>query len=304
MAVTSGIKTVQATINGQTYSLKLNNATGKYEATITAPNKSSYNNNAGHYYPVTLTVTDEAGNRISKDDTDGVIGESLKLKVKEKSAPTITELTPTKDSYLSTQAPTITAKLHDNDSGVNISSLILKVDDKLVSNSEIQNGSISDGFSISYTPKTALQDGPHTVSVQVADNDGNMSTAATTSFTVMSTAPQLTITSPADNLKTNKSALTISGTTSAQCTVKISLNGADQGAVSVGGDGSFTKAITLATEGENTIKITATNLAGVKTDITKVVLYDITAPTIKAININPNPVDSGLTYVISVEVTD
>lgn len=47
------VKTVQAIINGQTYTLTLNNETGKYEATVTAPAKSSYNQ-SGHYYPVTV----------------------------------------------------------------------------------------------------------------------------------------------------------------------------------------------------------------------------------------------------------
>lgn len=37
------VKTVQATINGQTYTLTLNSTSGKYEATVTAPSKSSYN---------------------------------------------------------------------------------------------------------------------------------------------------------------------------------------------------------------------------------------------------------------------
>ena len=47
------IKTVQATINGQTYTLTLNSTSGKYEATVTAPSKSSYNQ-SGHYYGVTV----------------------------------------------------------------------------------------------------------------------------------------------------------------------------------------------------------------------------------------------------------
>ena len=52
------VKTVQATINGQTYTLTLNSSTGKYEATVTAPSKSSYNQ-SGHYYGVTDKATDE-----------------------------------------------------------------------------------------------------------------------------------------------------------------------------------------------------------------------------------------------------
>lgn len=60
------VKTVQATINGQTYTLTFNSSTGKYEATVTAPSKSSYNQ-SGHYYGVTVKATDEAGNTITKD---------------------------------------------------------------------------------------------------------------------------------------------------------------------------------------------------------------------------------------------
>ena len=43
------IKTVKATINGQTYDLTLNSASGKWEATITAPGKTSYNLAGGYY---------------------------------------------------------------------------------------------------------------------------------------------------------------------------------------------------------------------------------------------------------------
>ena len=43
------VKTVQAVINGVTTTLTLNSNTGRYEATITAPAKSSYNVNSGHY---------------------------------------------------------------------------------------------------------------------------------------------------------------------------------------------------------------------------------------------------------------
>ena len=44
-----GVKQVKAVINGVTTVLTLNSSTGKYEATITAPAKSSYKQ-TGHYY--------------------------------------------------------------------------------------------------------------------------------------------------------------------------------------------------------------------------------------------------------------
>lgn len=106
------VKTVQATINGQTYTLTLNSSTGKYEATVTAPSKSSYNQ-SGHYYGVTVKATDEAGNTTTKDATDSTLGSSLQLKVKEKVAPVIAIVSPTSGSYSANNKPVITWKVTD-----------------------------------------------------------------------------------------------------------------------------------------------------------------------------------------------
>ena len=43
------VKTVQYVFNGQAYDLTLNASTGKYEATVPAPSKSSYSQD-GHKY--------------------------------------------------------------------------------------------------------------------------------------------------------------------------------------------------------------------------------------------------------------
>lgn len=304
MAVTSGIKTVQATIKGQVYTLTLSEVSGKYEATITAPDKSSYNNNAGHYYPVSITATDQAGNSVTIDDTDSTLGNSLKLKVKEKVKPVILKLVPSNGAYLSTSAPEITATLTDDDSGIAINTLVLKIDGQTINNTNITKNTTIGGYNISYTPTTALNDGSHTVTVQISDNDGNVSDTASTTFSVMTTAPTLEITAPVDGLNTNKSALTVTGTTNADAKVKITLNGTDVGTVTVNSNGTFSKGITFNTEGENVIVITSTNLAGVDSSITRKVIYDITAPLITAATITPNPVDTGNTYVISLSITD
>ena len=101
------VKTVQATINGQTYTLTFNSSIGKYEATVTAPSKSSYNQ-SGHYYGVTVKATDEAGNTITKDATDSTLGSSLQLKVKEKVARDIAIVSPTSGSESANNKPVIT----------------------------------------------------------------------------------------------------------------------------------------------------------------------------------------------------
>ena len=121
------VKTVQTVINGQTYTLTLNSSTGKYEATITAPSKSSYNQ-SGHYYPVKVTATDEAGNLTSKDATDSTLGSSLRLTVKEKVAPVIAIVSPTAGSFSTNSKPTITWKVTDADSGVNPATIGITLD--------------------------------------------------------------------------------------------------------------------------------------------------------------------------------
>ena len=88
------ISTVSAVINGQTYNLTLDSASGKYKATITAPSKSSYNQ-TGHYYDVKVTAEDEYGNTVSADSTHATLGESLQLRVKEKTKPVIAVTAPT-----------------------------------------------------------------------------------------------------------------------------------------------------------------------------------------------------------------
>ena len=211
---------------------------------------------------------------------------------------------PSNGAYLATSAPEITATLTDDDSGISISTLVLKIDGQTINNTNITKTETTGGYNISYTPTTALNDGSHTVTVQISDNDGNVSDTASTTFSVMTTAPTLEITAPVDGLNTNKSALTVTGTTSADAKVKITLNGTDVGTVTVDSDGTFSKGITFNTEGENVIVITSTNLAGVDSSVTRKVIYDTTAPSITAATITPNPVDAGNTYVISLSITD
>lgn len=301
------VSTVKATINGQIYNLTLNDSTGKYEATITAPSTSSYNNNDGHYYPVSITATDDGGNNTTIDDTHETLGESLKLRVKEKVAPTITITAPTAGATITNNKPAITAQLRDDDSGVNTDSIILKIDTTTVEVSAIAKNPVSGGYDISYTPTEALSDGNHNISIQVSDNDGNQCNAVTSTIKVDTVPPTLTVTTPTDGLITNTATLTISGTTndvtSSPVTVTITLNTVDQGAVTVESSGAFNKELTLA-EGSNTIVITATDSAGKASSVTRTVTLDTGAPIFHSVSIAPNPVDAGATYVITVEVTD
>lgn len=302
------VRTVQAIINGVTTTLTYNSSTSKWEATITAPSTSSYNNNDGHYYPVTIKATDEAGNVSTKTDQDATLGTSLRLRVKEKTAPVITITYPTASALITNNKPAIRWKVTDNDSGVNPDTIGITVDSgSKVTGSTITKTAITGGYECSYTPSAALADGSHTIKIDASDYDGNAAAQKSVTFKIDTVPPTLSVTAPANGLITNKAACTVTGTTndvtSSPVTVTVKLNSGTAEAVTVNDDGSFSKALTLAA-GSNTITVVATDSAGKSTTVTRTVTLDTTAPTIKAVTITPNPVDCGKTYVISVEVTD
>lgn len=302
------VKSVQAVINGTTVTLTYNSSNGKYEATVTAPAKSSYNVNSGHYYPVTVKATDEAGNTTTKTDSDATLGASLKLKVKEKVAPTISISSPTAGSYLTTSKPSIIWTVTDADSGVNPSTIGITIDSgsKIIGDG-IKKETVSGGYRCTYTPTTALSDGPHTIKIDASDYDGNAAAQKSVKCTIDTVPPTLSITSPSDKLVTNKTEITVTGktndVTSSPVTLTIKLNGGNAETVEVGTDGSFSKSLTLSA-GVNTITTVARDAAGKTTTVVRTVTVDQTAPVIKSVTIAPNPVDAGKTYLISVEVTD
>ena len=297
------IKTVKATINGQTYDLTLNSASGKWEATITAPGKTSYNL-AGGYYNVSVEATNEAG---TKGSADASTVDGLKLVVKETVAPVITIVSPTAGAYVANSKQPVVFNITDEagGSGVDISTLVVKQDGTAVAAANITHTAISNGYSVTYTPSAALSDGSHTVTINCKDHDGNAAAEKSTTYTVDTVPPTLNVTSPADGLITAASSVTVAGTTndatSSPVVITISLNGTDQGTIPVGTGGTFSKVVTLK-EGSNTIIVKAKDAAGKESSVTRTVTLDTSVPKIKAATITPNPVDTGKTMVISVTI--
>lgn len=303
------VSTVKVNINGQDYNLVYNSVSGKYEGTITAPSTTSYHQ-TNNKYGVTVTATDDAGNVTVKDRSDTVLGSSLQLRVLEKDKPTISIITPSSGARATSATPKIEFKVRDAGSGINISSLDLKID----GGTKITNvspgmtcTSVSGGYDCVYIPPTALGEGAHTITISVQDNDSNTSDLLSSGFTVDTVPPALNITSPSVGLVTNKPSLAVSGTTndatSSPTRINIKLNNADQGSVTVAENGAFSKTITLE-EGVNTIEIVAIDSAGLTSKVTRTVKLSTVAPTISAVTLAPNPVDCGKTFVVSVTVTD
>ena len=247
------ISQVRAQVNGQWYTLTLQ-SNGRYEATITAPGATSFNQPGG-YYNVTVEATNTAG---ATGTANASTLDGLKLFVKEIVPPVITILSPSSGAYVNNNLQPVVFTITDEagGSGVNLSSVVVKLNGSPVPSGNITISPITNGYSFTYTPSAALGEGQNTITVDASDNDGNAATQKSTTFTVDTVSPTLNITSPQEGYITRVSSLVVSGTTndatSSPVTVSIRLNGADQGAVSVGSGGAFSKTVTLA-EGANTI---------------------------------------------------
>lgn len=298
------IQTVQANVNGTWHTLTYNDSNGRWEATITAPGATSFNQPGG-YYNVQVRATNTAG---TQGTADGSTLPGLQLIVKETVAPVITITSPSNGARVtnSNQPVTFTVVDEAGGSGVDLDSVVVKLDGSAVSAGEVTHSAVTNGYSFTYTPASPMGDGSHTVTVDASDNDGNAAEQKSTTFTVDTVAPSLNVSSPQDGTITNTASVTVTGTTndatSSPVTVTISLNSQDQGAVSVQGNGSFSKEVTLA-DGANTIVVTATDLAGKSASVTINVTLDTSVPQIVSATITPNPVDAGETMVISVQIT-
>lgn len=291
------VQSVAFTLNGQTYNLTYDAQSGSYKATINAPATTSYHQ-TNHVYEGSVTATDDAGNSTTVTSSDF---SSLALRVLEKVAPIINVTYPTAGSYITSSAPTVTWTVTDDGSGIDESTIKIKVDGGAAVTTGITKTAITGGFSCSYT-LPAQSDGQHTVQFYVDDHDGNSAAATSVSFTIDTVPPTLTISSPSDNLHTNVDEVTVAGITNdaTSTPVAVTVNGTT---VTVGSDGSFSKVVEL-TEGENTITVVATDAAGKSSTVTRTVYLDTGAPVFTSVTLVPNPVDAGATYIITAVVTD
>lgn len=298
------VKTVQVIINGITTDLALDASTGEYKKTLTAPSKSSWNNNSGHYYPITVKATDTAGNTATLNDADPDLG---KLDVNEDIAPVSIITAPTEGQRLVNAKPTVTWTVTDNDSGVNSGTIGITIDNGSKVTAGITKTAITGGYSCSYPIATALSEGSHVIKVDAQDYDGNNAVQRVVNIIVDTIPPQLSITSPTNNLVTKTATLAVSGTTddatSKPCIVTVQLNNGTAQEIPVGSNGAFSTNITLV-EGTNTIKVVSTDKAGKSTPITRTVILDTKAPVIGPVKLSKNPVSTGETFTISVTVTD
>ena len=311
------VSTVICRINGQDYTLTKNSSTGMYEATITAPNMSSGMNTGGvgpgigaeasgkGYYPITITATDTAGNMSSIDDTDPTHGAACRLMVKETIPPSASIVYPGASATLISNRPTIQYAVSDTGSGVNPSSCRIQIDDGGEVSVPLSGGGAT--FEGSFTAPSALNDGVHVVRVYAYDNDGNRSNIAESTFRIDTAPPVLNVASPVDGLVTNEPYMTVRGTTndatSSPVSVTIEFNEEGAQSVDVQSDGTFSREWAMR-EGENVFIIRSTDGAGNTSTVTRRVVLDPQPPRFYDPQITPNPTETGMQYIISIEVFD
>ena len=116
----------------------------------------------------------------------------------------------------------------------------------------------------SYQSTIALSEGPNILTLVATDAAGNATTVVR-SVTLDTTAPTLTVVSPADGTTVPDAQLTVSGTATDQSAVRVTVNG---GAVALASGGAFSASVALVT-GSNAITVVATDSAGNVTTIVR-----------------------------------
>lgn len=298
----SEITRAYAVYKGQQYNASYSSSTQEWSVDIPSGSESSYSQ-SNHTYPIEIHAFDAAGNETIMYATDDTYGDQLNIRVLEKTKPTATIKSPTQGSVLGSATQDIVMELSDaGGSGLNMASVIFKVNNIQVT----QGVSWTDqgGKKVCTYHATNLSDGSNSVSLQVTDNDGNVSDVATVSFVISTQAPTLNVTAPTDNLLTNSKQVTVSGTAAAGSDAvtlaEVTINGER---VSVGEGGAFSKELTLS-EGDNTITIIAKDSLGKTTTVIRHVKVDTKAPIISDVEAEATTVDANSTIHLTFKVVD
>lgn len=299
----SEITRAYAVYKGEQYNASYSSDTGEWSVDIPSGSESSYSQ-SNHTYPIELHAFDAAGNETIMYATDSTYGDQLNIRVLEKTKPTAKIVSPTQGSVLGSATQDIVMELQDaGGSGLNMASVIFKVNNIQVTQGlSWQDG--ADGKKTCTYHATNLSDGSNSVSLQVTDNDGNVSDVAEVTFVISTSAPTLNVTSPAEGLLTNSNKVTVSGTAAAGSDAvtltEVTINGEP---AEVGEGGAFSEEITL-TEGENTINIIAKDSLGKTTTVTRHVTVDTKAPIISDVEAEATTVDANSTIHLTFKVTD
>ncbi len=190
--------------------------------------------------------------------------------------PTGSLTSPADNSFVAVNNPTISGTSSDAASGVQ------KVETNIDG-----GGFVTATGTTSWSKTTSgLSQSSHSLVFRVTDNAGNVFTSSTTHFTIDTTNPTSTISSPSDNSFSNSTTVALSGTSSDTNLQKteISVDGGAFQATS-GTAASWTFSATGLSQGSHTFQSKATDLAG-NTGLSSIVhvTVDTIPPTVTAVD--------------------
>lgn len=293
-----------AEYKGSRYNATYSEETQSWDVDIPAGAESSYSQ-PNHTYPITLHAKDAAGNEVVMQATDPTYGDELNIRVREKTKPTATIVSPTQGSVLGSATQDIVMELQDaGGSGLNMASVVFKVNNIQVS-SGLSWSDGADGKKTCTYHATNLSDGSNSVSLQVTDNDGNVSDPEEVTFIISTAAPTLNVTSPIEGLLTNSNTVTVAGVAAAGSDAvtltEVTINGTP---ADVGEGGAFSEEVSGLADGANTITVIAKDSLGKTTTVTRHITVDTKAPVISDVEAEATTVDANSTIHLTFKVTD
>ena len=259
---TDDVAVANVTVNGSPATLT--GSTWTSTATLTAPDGAK---------TITAIATDSSGNH-----TPATAQITL-----DTTAPVVAITSPADGTTVRAQTLTVSGTVSDATSGVN---------------GVTCNGVAASVTGNAYTCSVTLSIGINAVSVVATDKVGNASSPVVihTTFTPDTTAPVVTIASPAAGTFTNQTTVTVSGTATDDISVAtVTVNGA---VVPLSGNAWTTTVTLTSAEGPQTITAIATDGSGNSTPATVVITLDTTPPVIAITS--PADQSSGTSATLSV----
>ena len=167
------LTTVRAKLGETWVTLAYNDATGRYEGTLTPSGTSA--GEPGGYFSVTVEAVNAGGETAS---ASGESLASLRLAVRETVSPVLTLVSPS-PGYVTSKRPTVLVDAVDEagGSGVDPGTFSVLLDGAAQAEG-LAYEAIEGGYRLSWTPAADLSDRPHVVTFAVSDRDGNPASAS------------------------------------------------------------------------------------------------------------------------------
>ncbi|HEX6096862.1 MAG TPA: Ig-like domain-containing protein [Thermoanaerobaculia bacterium] len=237
--------------------------TSLFTATETDARATLPQNLSEGVHTVQITLFDRAGNRAAADTLSFTV---------DTIHPTAAVAQPANNSVTGTATPAVRVTYADGSgSGVDPASVRVTVD----------GTDVTATFTVTAAEATGtlatLADGPHTVTVTALDWAGN-SAGASSTFTVDTGNPAVTITQPEENEFTASATIAVTGSVTDATAVTVKVNGV---AATVTGTTYTAAAVPLPAEGPVALTAVATDAAGNTGSATVTIKVDRTQPAVK-----------------------